>query len=122
KVARDKGASLPAGSVVNSAGDPTTRPEDYYADPPGAVLPFGGHKGAALSMFCEVFAGILSGGSCSGPGDARVANGFFALYVDPAAFCEPAACRSQVGALVSWVKSSKTMSGHAEVFLAGEPE
>src|SRR4051794_29475409 len=55
KVARAQGKPLPPGCMVNSSGEPSTDPAEFYADPPGALLPFGGHKGFALSMFAEVF-------------------------------------------------------------------
>ncbi len=122
KVARDKGESLPPGCVLNNQGEPTVDPADYYGDPPGAVLPFGGHKGSALGLLCEIFAGILTGGDCCQAGVQRVANGFFALYVDPAAFCDAQAYADKVSGLVDWVKSSKPMKGQDEILLAGEPE
>ena len=33
-----------------------------YAEPHGALLPFGGHKGYALAVVTELLAGALSGG------------------------------------------------------------
>ena len=56
--------------ILDGAGRPTTDPEAFYADPPGAILPFGGHKGSGLSFFCEVLAGSLTGGFSSHPGNA----------------------------------------------------
>ena len=61
QVARNKGETLPPGQVLDGAGAPTTDPERFYAEPPGAILPFGGHKGSGLSFFCEVLAGYLAG-------------------------------------------------------------
>ena len=52
-----------------------------------ALLPMAGHKGFALSVFAEVFAGALAGGSCSRPDERRVANGWFAIFADPERFC-----------------------------------
>src|SRR5438034_804286 len=72
KVARAKGERVPPGCMVNSDGEPSTDPEEYYGDPPGALLPFGGHKGFALSMFAEVFAGALTGAGCSKQGVERI--------------------------------------------------
>ena len=86
KVARNRGESLAPGLFVNARGEPSTSPEEYYADPPGALLPMAGHKGFALSLFCEVFAGALTGAGCSKSGVSRVANGFMAFLLDPAAF------------------------------------
>ncbi|WP_238314922.1 Ldh family oxidoreductase, partial [Methylobacterium crusticola] len=68
----------------NAQGQPSTDPADYRD---GAMLPFGGHKGYCLAMFCEVRAGALTGAGCSTTGIERVANGFLGLFLDPAAFC-----------------------------------
>jgi uncharacterized oxidoreductase len=48
--------------VLDGHGRSTTDPEVFYANPPGAILPIGGHKGSGLSFFCEILAGSLTGG------------------------------------------------------------
>lgn len=122
KVARNKGESLPVGLFVNGQGDPSTSPEEYYATPPGALLPMSAHKGFALSMFCEMFAGALTGAGCSKPGVARVANGFMVFLLDPAAFSGTEYYNREVEALGQFVKSSRLMNGFDEILLPGEPE
>lgn len=122
KVARNKGESLPAGLFVNSRGEPSTSPEEYYADPPGAILPMSGHKGFSLSLFCEVFAGALTGAGCSKPGVSRVANGFMVFLLDPAAFCGTEFYNTEINALGQFIKSSRLMTGFDEIMLPGEPE
>ena len=122
KVARNKGESLAPGLFVNGKGEPSTSPEEYYADPPGAILPMSGHKGFALSLFCEVFAGALTGAGCSKSGVERVANGFMAFLLDPAAFCGTEFYTKEINALGHFVKSSKLMAGFDEILLPGEPE
>lgn len=122
KVARNKGATLAPGLFVNGQGKASTNPEEYYADPPGAILPMAGHKGFALAMFCEVFAGALTGAGCSKSGVERVANGFMAFLLDPAAFCGTEFYQAEVEALGRFVKSSKLMTGFDEILLPGEPE
>ena len=67
QVARNKQEMLAPGQVLDGAGRPTSDPEAFYADPPGAILPFGAHKGSGLSLFCEIFAGSLTGGHSSHP-------------------------------------------------------
>lgn len=52
------GQSLPPGVALDSAGQPTTH---AAAALDGAMLPFGGHKGFALSLFIELLAGPLIG-------------------------------------------------------------
>ena len=122
KVARNKGESLPAGLFVNGQGNPSTSPEEYYATPPGALLPMSAHKGFALSLFCEVFAGALTGAGCSKSGVDRVANGFMAFLLDPAVFSGTEFFNSEISALGQFVKSSRLMTGFDEIQLPGEPE
>lgn len=122
KVARNKGESLPTGLFVNGKGEPATNPEEYYATPPGAILPMAGHKGFAMSMFCEVFAGALTGAGCSKAGVSRVANGFMMFLIDPAAFCGNDFFQSELYGLSHFVKSSKLMAGFEDIQLPGEPE
>ena len=122
KVARNKGVSLAPGLFVNGQGEPSTSPEEYYGDPPGAILPMSGHKGFAMSMFCEVFAGALTGAGCSKAGVERVANGFMAFLLDPAVFCGTDFYDTEINDLGRFVKSSKLMEGFDEILLPGEPE
>lgn len=122
KVARNKGTLLPAGCVVNGQGEPTTDPEQYFGNPQGCLLPMAGHKGYALSVFAEIFAGALSGAGCSKAGYNKVANGWFAIFVDPAAFCGTEFFEQEVGGLVDWIKSSKLMQGFDQILMPGEPE
>ena len=122
KVARSRGDSLPAGLFVNSHGEASTSPEEYYASPPGALLPMAGHKGFALSMMCEVFAGAMTGAGCSKAGVERIANGFMAFLLDPAAFAGEEFVSSELGNLAEWVTSSRLQEGFDRVQLPGEPE
>jgi delta1-piperideine-2-carboxylate reductase len=52
------GKSLPPGWAIDADGEPTLDPAQALA---GALLPFGGHKGSALSMMVELIAGPLIG-------------------------------------------------------------
>ena len=55
---RKSGESIPAGWAVDRQGAPTTSPEEALR---GAIMPFGGHKGAALGLMVELLAGPLIG-------------------------------------------------------------
>lgn len=57
--ARD-GRALPAGVALDRHGEPTTDPKAMQEG--GALLPFGGHKGAAIAMMVELLAAALTGG------------------------------------------------------------
>ncbi|MGE3363172.1 MAG: Ldh family oxidoreductase [Rhizobiaceae bacterium] len=52
------GRPLPDGWALDSEGKPTTDPEAALA---GAMLPFGGHKGSAISTMIELLAGVMIG-------------------------------------------------------------
>lgn len=52
------GKALPAGWAIDREGNPTTDPQ---AALDGALLPFGGYKGSALSTMIELLAGPLIG-------------------------------------------------------------
>jgi LDH2 family malate/lactate/ureidoglycolate dehydrogenase len=55
---RKSGESIPAGWAVDGHGAPTTSAEEALS---GAIMPFGGHKGAALGLMVELLAGPLIG-------------------------------------------------------------
>jgi len=55
---RRAGKQLPEGWALDRDGNPTTDPEAALA---GAMLPFGGHKGSAISTMIELLAGIMIG-------------------------------------------------------------
>ncbi|WP_134680345.1 Ldh family oxidoreductase [Paracoccus ravus] len=55
---RRAGKALPEGWAMDAAGQPTTDPERALE---GAMLPFGGHKGSAISTMIELLAGVMIG-------------------------------------------------------------
>jgi LDH2 family malate/lactate/ureidoglycolate dehydrogenase len=57
-VAAQTGAPIPEGWAVDPDGSPTTDPEQALA---GAMLPFGGPKGSAISFIIDIFCGVLTG-------------------------------------------------------------
>ena len=125
QVARNKGASIPAGHLLDGTGRPTTEPAAFYAEPPGAILPFGGHKGSGLSFFCEVLAGALSGGGSSHPRNPtakRLVNNMLTLAFEPSAFGDDGVFARDIERLVAWVKSSPPAVKGGEVLLPGEIE
>jgi len=122
KLALARNEQLPEGYLVDGHGQPTTDPATYYAEPKGAILPVAAHKGYALAVFADILAGAVGGGSCSHANLDQVANGWFAVFVDPAAFSGQDFYDDQVGRLADWLKASKPRAGFQEVLLPGEPE
>ena len=55
---RIAGTPLPEGWAVDADGTPT---RDAAAALQGAMLPFGGHKGSAISLMIELLAGVMIG-------------------------------------------------------------
>lgn len=59
-VAAQQGMAIPEGWAIDADGRPTTDPERALR---GAVLPFGGPKGSALSFVVDLLAGVWTGAS-----------------------------------------------------------
>ncbi len=125
QVARNKGVELPDGVLIDGKARPTRNPNDLYDPPPGAILPFGAHKGYGLAVFCDLLAGVLSGGGCNHPGSAvppGVLNNMLSIILDPKPAQNAAAVKADVEAFVAWLKSSAPLQQGGEVLVPGEPE
>ncbi|PMZ89941.1 MULTISPECIES: Ldh family oxidoreductase [unclassified Pseudomonas] len=88
QIAAREGERLPEGMGVDSLGQPTTDPKAILEG--GALLPFGGHKGSALSMMVELLAAALTGGNFSfefdwknHPGAKTPWTGQLLIVIDP---------------------------------------
>jgi delta1-piperideine-2-carboxylate reductase len=88
QIAAREGRTLPAGVGVDQAGQPTQDPNAILAG--GALLPFGGYKGSALSMMVELLAAALTGGNFSfefdwsqHPGAQTPWTGQLMIVIDP---------------------------------------
>jgi uncharacterized oxidoreductase len=120
RVARTKGAAVPDGWIVDRAGRPTNDVEEFYTHD-GMLLPFGGHKGFALSMVIELLSIALTGADLA-PDEHGRKNGAFFLAIDPTAirsldeFCVSAA------EICDRVTSVPPAPGSSGVLLPGQPE
>jgi LDH2 family malate/lactate/ureidoglycolate dehydrogenase len=84
RLAAADGRPVPGGVIVDALGRPSTDAADFYAG--GALLPFGGHKGSAMSVLIELLGGLLTGmGAACTPGYAG-GNGTVMIAIDVAAF------------------------------------
>lgn len=125
QVARNKGEQLPAGAVLDGRGRPTEDAAAFYADPPGAILPFGGHKGSGLSFFCELIAGALTGGHASNPASptaGRLVNNMVSVAFDANAFGEGAFFGADEERLIEWITGSPPAEPGGSVLLPGDIE
>lgn len=89
QIAAREGRTLPPGNGVDCDGHATCDPNAILDG--GALLPFGGHKGSALSMMVELLAAALTGGNFSfdfswagHPGAQTPRTGQLLIVIDPA--------------------------------------
>jgi uncharacterized oxidoreductase len=122
RVAANKGTKVAEGCLLDGEGRPTTDPQAFYASPPGAILPLGGHKGFGLGVIVEVLAGAISGGSCSRPGTKVVSNNMTVIIIDPARFRRMSEFHQDLADFTAWVKSAATAAPDGEILMPGEPE
>ena len=123
KVALNKGVEVESGCIMDNAGNAITDPAQFYTDPPGVLLPFGGHKGYGLSVIAEMFAGALTGNSCSNPAnDQRLLNGMYSLIIDCDRLPEELGFAAEVQRFIDFVKSARKAPGFDEILMPGEIE
>ena len=121
-IAHNSGKSVPPGCILDSEGRPSTNPADFIGPPEGALLPFGGHKGFALSLATDILAGAIFRRGLQPADRERVGNSFTATLLDPAQFRDRGVFDQDVDQLVDYVKSSKLADGFTEILIPGEPE
>ncbi|MFA4968257.1 MAG: Ldh family oxidoreductase [Sulfuritalea sp.] len=126
KGAADRGEAIPPDWAVDAAGQPTTDPVQALA---GALLPFGGFKGSAISILIDLIAGQLSGAS-SGPeivplyerlGEPQgIGQLFVVLNID--AFDTLDAFTRRVDETVRRIRALPRAAGVSRIVLPGELE
>jgi uncharacterized oxidoreductase len=122
RVALNKGIPVADGCLIDARGRPTNDPKTFYGSPPGAILPFGGHKGYGLGVVAEMLAGALTGGGCSTPGVTRVVNNMLTILLDPTFFQSEDEFAREAERLIAYVKSSEKVNPDAEILVPGELE
>ncbi len=122
KVAFNKGVDVPPGCIIDHDGNPTNDPKTFYGKPPGAILPFGGHKGYGLGIIAEMFAGALTGSGCSDPNAPYLINGLFAVLIDPDRIPNDLGFGHEVSRFVEFVKQSRKATPDSEILMPGEVE
>jgi LDH2 family malate/lactate/ureidoglycolate dehydrogenase len=125
--AERRGEQIPLGYALDAQGKPTTDPKAALAD--GAVLPIGEHKGSGLSMFMDIFGGVISGANFGGDVadqykafDRPQDVGHFFLAMKPNLFVSEQEYRARIDTLVERMKGSQLADGFNEVLVPGEPE
>ena len=121
--AKNEGTEIPEGWAVDSSGAPTTDPLEAMA---GALIPFGGHKGSAVSALLEAVAASLGTGTYahetediwSNPG-SRMNTGHLLITLDTGAFTGRQHTEDRVARLQDRIRKS---GGDAVVLSPGDPE
>ena len=84
-LAAREGRAIPEGVGVDAKGRPTTDPKAVLEG--GALLPFGGHKGASIAFAVEILAAALTGApfgfESPAKGNLPSKCGQFLLVIDP---------------------------------------
>jgi uncharacterized oxidoreductase len=126
RVKRIAGQQCPDGWLLDNEGKPTRDPTTLYGDPPGTIRPFGGdqpHKGFALGLMVEIFAGALSGGVCIREKPInQLGNCVFELVIDPNHVGDGEHFAREVLDLVKFIRDCPRAVGVDEILLPGDPE
>lgn len=125
RVAKNTGKPVASGLLLDPTGEPTTDPGVMFREPRGALLPFGEHKGSGLALFCELLAGVLTGGGSIQPEKPRlgsIVNNMLTFIVDPRRLVDHAWMQEEIDAVVRYVKESPPADPDATVMVAGDPE
>jgi uncharacterized oxidoreductase len=119
-VAMNKGEEVPAGWIIDKAGNPTTDPKDFYDG--GALLTIGAHKGSGLSILTDLLAGAVTTGRSSDPDDPILRNNMLSIYIAPALYDAGGGVLREARRLVDWVKASPPATPGQPVLAPGEVE
>ena len=126
RVAHNEGAPVPEGALVDGHGQPTTDPAALYADPRGALLPFGEYKGSGLALACDLLAGAIVGAGSRPPDGsglhARILNGMLTIVVDPERLTSRGFIEQEIDSFVAYVKTAAANDPAHPVRIAGDPE
>lgn len=110
RIAAREGRSVPRGTGIDVTGAESSDPGAILNG--GALLPFGGHKGAAISLMVEILASALTGGQFSSevdfsthPGAETPKTGQVLIVIDPQRGGNDAFAR-RVGHLIGMMRAS----------------
>ncbi|TDT58653.1 putative oxidoreductase [Enterobacter sp. AG5470] len=122
RVAWNEGRQIPEGCAVDANGQPTTDPGVLMTEPRGALLPFGGHKGAGLSLVCSLLGAALTGGETEShhiPPREGIINNMLSILFDPQRLGAGEHYQQELLAQVDWVRNDQQ---GRDVQIPGEPE
>jgi uncharacterized oxidoreductase len=110
--------------IQDARGNPTTDPNVMVADPPGALLPFGGdqaYKGFGLALLLDILIGGLSGGFCPPAPEGTIeCNNVLLAVWDPARFAGAAHLTAEADRLIGSVRETPRKPGVDRIQLPGD--
>jgi len=122
--ASKQGKPIPLGWALDPEGKPTT---DAAQALKGTILTMAGHKGYALALMVEIFAGVLSGasvgseiGSMYKDMDRPQGVGHFLCLFDISAFMPEGEFTERIDRTVDAIKACRRRPGVGEVLVPGE--
>ena len=115
-VAESKSSDLPQGCIIDKHGNPSVKTMDYYDG--GFLLPFGGHKGYALSLLTCLLGGLSEGFSH----ERGAMGGTFMQVINPTAFAPLKAYQQHVRGFLDNIKKTPPARGFDEVLVPGDFE
>ncbi len=119
-LAKVLGERIPTGWAVDALGKATSDPDSVEA-----ILPFGGPKGYAINVLCDVLAGVLGGSDASivsagrPPAEGGWANHFF-LAFDIKSFLPLSEFKDGVDRQIRAIRASERAEGVERIYLPGE--
>ncbi len=122
-LAVSRNEAVPLGWIVDSAGNPSTDPNDLRRG--GALLPLGGsegYKGSGLSVIVEILCGLLTGLGFGMDPSGRHNDGCFLAVFNVAAFRPLAEFKREVAEFARYVKATPPAEGSSGVLYPGEIE
>jgi LDH2 family malate/lactate/ureidoglycolate dehydrogenase len=117
-----EGKPMPESWALTPDGQPTTDPA---AAAEGPLLPIGEYKGYGLSLFTDIFAGVMTGalfGLSVFQDDQNYDVGHVMMAINPTAFIEQEAFDERLERLVAEVKEAPAINPNRPVMLPGEIE
>jgi LDH2 family malate/lactate/ureidoglycolate dehydrogenase len=124
-LARNKRLPIPLGWAINSAGEPTTDPQEAID---GIILPMAEHKGYAIAAMVDMLSGVLTGSGFlsavhSPYKTAEKSNcGHLMVAMNVTAFQPLAEFNERMERFIAEIKSVPLAKGYDEVFYPGEIE
>jgi uncharacterized oxidoreductase len=130
RVALNKGVPVPPGYIIDGEGRPTTDPKHVFQHaipdlPLGALLPFGDHKGAGLSLIAELLSAGLMGAARidEKPQKSWIINSLFGVLIDPNRLEPDASLRkSRIESYLAFVRAAKPQDEANPVLAPGDKE